>query len=94
MYVKSNPFCYYGHSDMTMHKFLHWLVYIPARPLRGEQTRLHWFKWRLIRLFGLYEFKVTCGCGTKIHATDGVRDYEYECIGCSTVYTGTKRVFS
>ena len=83
-----------GHVGMVIHKFLQWLVYTPTRPLHGEETRLHRFKWRLIRLLGLYEFKVTCGCGNKIHATDGVVDYEYECNCCGKVYTGTKRVWA
>ena len=59
-----------------------------------NETWFHWLKWRLICFFGLYEFKVTCVCGNKIRATDGVVEYEYVCSACDKVYCGTKRVFT
>ena len=60
-----------------------------------RETWLHWIKWRLIWIFGIYEFKVDCECGNKIKCTDGIKEYTYTCGRCEKVYTGTKsRVFT
>ena len=59
-----------------------------------RQTWSHWMKWRLIWIFGLYEFKVKCECGNWLKCTDGVKEYKYEC-KCGKVYSGTKtRIFT
>ena len=59
-----------------------------------RETWLHWLKWRLIWIFGIYEFKVNCGCGNKLRCTDGIKEYIYECI-CGRIYSGTKaKVFT
>jgi len=78
-----------------MNRVFHWFIYMPRRPLHGEQTRLHALKWWLIKVLRFYEFKVTCDCGNKIKATDGLRDAEYTCLVCSAVWVAkNKRVFT
>lgn len=73
----------------------HWFKYMPQKPLHGKQTRLHAFKWWLIKLFRIHEFSVNCECGNKIRMTDGVKNYEYTCARCEKDYIGVKkRVFS
>ncbi len=60
-----------------------------------NETWLHWLKWRFIRLLGIYEFKVTCGCGNVIKATDGLCDAEYICSGCGVCWVAkNKSVFT
>ena len=54
-----------------------------------RETWLHWIKWRLIWILGMYEFKVNCDCGCKLRCTDGVKEYVYEC-KCGKIYSGTK----
>jgi hypothetical protein len=55
-----------------------------------RETWLHWIKWRLIWVFGIYEFKVDCDCGNKLRCIDGVKEYVYEC-NCGKIYSGTKK---
>ena len=54
-----------------------------------RETWQHWIKWRLIWIFGIYEFKVDCSCGNKLRCIDGVKEYIYEC-KCGKIYSGTK----
>lgn len=67
---------------------------VRLRKAKGE-TWVHWFKWQLLWLFRIYEFKADCKCGQKLRCTDGVKEYKYQCVKCNTVYAGTKkRVFT
>ena len=60
-----------------------------------QESWLHWLKWRLIRLFRICEFKVTCECGNKIKIIDGLRDAQYICKVCDAVWVANnKSVFT
>ena len=61
---------------------------MPRKPLKYKINRIKsWIRW----ILGIYEFKVDCACGNKIRMTDGVKQYNYDCIKCGKTHKGTKK---